>query len=95
MSATYYDNCYFIFVDVNTRNSKNPSSSVRLFNIIDDPTESYDLSDQRPDIVRNLVQRLAMHEDTAKPVFYPPQSPDCGPQLFGDVWTWGPYLTPA
>jgi len=67
-------------------------SAIRLFNITNDPTESHDLSEERPDIVVWLLGKLQKHQQTALAPFYPPLSNACRPHLFGNLAVWAPYL---
>nr|XP_047912961.1 arylsulfatase I [Anser cygnoides] len=66
-----------------------PRKSVWLFNITADPYERYDLSEQRPDIVRALLLRLAYYNRTAIPVRYPAENPRAHPDFNGGAW--GPW----
>ncbi|CAH2300714.1 arylsulfatase J [Pelobates cultripes] len=63
--------------------------SIWLFNITADPYERFDLSDKYPDIVKQLLRRLAQYNKTAVPVRYPPKDPRSNPKLNGGVW--GPW----
>ncbi|CAI5766753.1 arylsulfatase I [Podarcis lilfordi] len=65
--------------------------SVWLFNISADPYERYDLSDQRPDVVRALLIRLVRYNQTAIPVRYPAENPRAHPDFNGGAW--GPWAT--
>uniref|UniRef100_A0A8D0DUE5 Arylsulfatase family member I n=1 Tax=Salvator merianae TaxID=96440 RepID=A0A8D0DUE5_SALMN len=65
--------------------------SVWLFNITADPYERYDLSDQRPDVVRALLIRLVRYNQTAIPVRYPAENPRAHPDFNGGAW--GPWAT--
>ena len=84
----YYSN---MLLDMTARSFKNSNSAVRLFNIRNDPTEANNLRAERPDIVRELIEKLARHERTALPVFYPSTSDECRPQPYGNIRVWGPY----
>ncbi|KAG9281164.1 arylsulfatase I [Astyanax mexicanus] len=66
-----------------------PRKSVWLFNISGDPYERYDLAEQRPDVVKQLLARLAFYNRTAVPVRYPPEDPRADPSLHGGAW--GPW----
>lgn len=72
--------------------SSKPASqhNIWLFNISADPYERWDVSAQRPDVVRALLERLAFHNRTAVPVFFPPDDPRADPALHGGAW--GPWL---
>ncbi|NWV71132.1 ARSI Arylsulfatase, partial [Malurus elegans] len=68
-----------------------PRKSVWLFNITADPYERYDLSEQRPDVVRTLLTRLVHYNRTAIPVRYPAENPRAHPDFNGGAW--GPWAT--
>ncbi|XP_057232048.1 arylsulfatase I [Malurus melanocephalus] len=68
-----------------------PKKSVWLFNITADPYERYDLSEQRPDVVRTLLTRLVHYNRTAIPVRYPAENPRAHPDFNGGAW--GPWAT--
>ncbi|KAF2984678.1 hypothetical protein EK904_004317 [Melospiza melodia maxima] len=68
-----------------------PRKSVWLFNITADPYERYDLSEQRPDVVRSLLLRLVHYNRTAIPVRYPAENPRAHPDFNGGAW--GPWAT--
>ncbi|XP_066525769.1 arylsulfatase I [Hoplias malabaricus] len=63
-----------------------PRKSVWLFNISGDPYERYDLAEQRPDVVKQLLARLAFYNRTAVPVRYPAEDPRADPTLHGGAW---------
>ncbi|XP_053847098.1 arylsulfatase I [Vidua macroura] len=65
--------------------------SVWLFNITADPYERYDLSEQRPDVVRTLLMRLVHYNRTAIPVRYPAENPRAHPDFNGGAW--GPWAS--
>ncbi|XP_053317418.1 arylsulfatase J [Spea bombifrons] len=73
----------------NERVTVSSGKSVWLFNITADPYERNDLSDKFPDIVKQLLRRLAQYNKTAVPVRYPPRDPRSNPKLNGGVW--GPW----
>ncbi len=60
-----------------------------LFNIKDDPTEHHDLSDQNPDMVKQLLDRLAYYESTAVKCRYPKPEKQSNPKLHDGAW--GPW----
>ncbi|XP_027876835.1 arylsulfatase I-like isoform X1 [Xiphophorus couchianus] len=67
--------------------SKPPSpKSVWLFNIATDPFERRDLADRRPDVVQQLLERLAHYNRTAVPVYFPPDDPRANPNRHGRAW---------
>ncbi len=57
-----------------------------LFNIKEDPTEHNDLSDQNPDVVRQLLDRLAYYESTAVKCRYPKSDQTSNPKLHEGAW---------
>ncbi|KAF7651656.1 hypothetical protein LDENG_00107590 [Lucifuga dentata] len=59
---------------------------VWLFNITADPYERWDLADQRPDVVQRLLARLAYYNQTAVPVYFPPDDPQADPNRHGGAW---------
>ncbi|XP_077472302.1 arylsulfatase I-like isoform X2 [Stigmatopora argus] len=62
------------------------AKSVWLFNISADPYERHDLSRTRPDVVRQLLTRLAHYNRTAVPVYFPPDDPRAHPDRHGGAW---------
>ncbi|KAM8728427.1 arylsulfatase I-like isoform 2-T2 [Acanthopagrus schlegelii] len=60
--------------------------NVWLFNITADPCERRDLSDQRPDVVQQLLARLAYYNQTAVPVYFPPDDPRANPSQHDGAW---------
>ena len=70
--------------------SDESQKNVWLFNIDNDPNEIYDLTDQRPDIVEFMLQRLAFYNSTAVDCIYPPEDPLSNPKLHGGFW--GPWV---
>ncbi|KAG8454044.1 hypothetical protein GDO86_000615 [Hymenochirus boettgeri] len=73
----------------NERVTLSNGKSVWLFNITADPYERIDLSGRYPDVVKQLLRRLAQFNKTAVPVRYPPRDPRSNPKLNGGVW--GPW----
>ncbi|GFN88346.1 arylsulfatase b [Plakobranchus ocellatus] len=63
--------------------------NVWLFNITADPTEHFDLSGGRPEVVKAMLTLLSKINETAVPVRYPPFDPKSNPAFHGDVW--GPW----
>ncbi|KAG5853364.1 hypothetical protein ANANG_G00072520 [Anguilla anguilla] len=61
------------------RRTQAARKSVWLFNVTGDPYERYDQADQRPDVVRELLARLAHYNRTAIPVRYPAEDPRANP----------------
>ncbi|XP_030622391.1 arylsulfatase I [Chanos chanos] len=66
-----------------------PRKSMWLFNITADPYERYDLSERRPDVVKELLARLVFYNRTSVPVRYPSEDPRADPSLNGGAW--GPW----
>ncbi|XP_054610957.1 arylsulfatase I-like isoform X2 [Dunckerocampus dactyliophorus] len=60
--------------------------NIWLFNISADPYERRDLAEQRPDVVQQLLSRLAYYNRTAVPVYFPPDDPRADPSLHGGAW---------
>uniref|UniRef100_A0A667ZS25 Sulfatase N-terminal domain-containing protein n=1 Tax=Myripristis murdjan TaxID=586833 RepID=A0A667ZS25_9TELE len=60
--------------------------TVWLFNITDDPYERWDLAERRPDVVQRLLARLAFYNQTAVPVYFPPDDPRANPDRHGGAW---------
>nr|XP_057925340.1 arylsulfatase I-like [Doryrhamphus excisus] len=60
--------------------------NIWLFNISADPYERRDLAEQRPDVVQQLLSRLAYYNRTAVPVYFPPDDPSAHPGLHGGAW---------
>ncbi|XP_071975307.1 arylsulfatase J [Engystomops pustulosus] len=73
----------------NERVSLTNGKSLWLFNITADPYERIDLSERYPDVVKQLLRRLAQFNKSAVPVRYPPKDPRSNPKLNGGVW--GPW----
>ncbi|XP_037537856.1 arylsulfatase I isoform X7 [Nematolebias whitei] len=63
-----------------------PPKTVWLFNITADPYERQDLADQRPDVVQQLLARLAYYNQTAVPVYFPPNDPRADPKRHAGAW---------
>ncbi|KAF3698569.1 Arylsulfatase I [Channa argus] len=72
--------------------SQNSSTNTHiwLFNITADPYERQNLADQRPDVVRQLLARLAYYNQTSVPVYFPPDDPRANPSRHGGAW--GPWV---
>ena len=60
-----------------------------LFNITADPEERHDLSESRPEVVRQLLDRLLYYNSTAVPPRFPKSDPNSNPEKHGGVW--GPW----
>ncbi|XP_035687988.1 arylsulfatase B-like [Branchiostoma floridae] len=61
-----------------------------LFNIRRDPQERRDLSEECPEIVQKLLERLSEYNKTAVPPYWPDPDQRSNPALHGDVI--GPWL---
>ena len=57
-----------------------------LFNITDDPSETTDLSDSKPLVVKHMLRRLKHYYKTMVPPVYPNMDRNVNPALFGGVW---------
>ncbi|XP_034090979.1 arylsulfatase I-like [Gymnodraco acuticeps] len=66
--------------------SSSAPKNVWLFNITADPCERQDLAAQRPDVVQQLMARLAFHNQTAVPVYFPPDDPRANPSRHSGAW---------
>ncbi|XP_073424086.1 arylsulfatase I [Dendrobates tinctorius] len=73
------------------RHTDGARKSVWLFNITADPYERHDLSAQKPDVVKELLTRLAFYNRSAIPVRYPNEDPRGNPELNGGAW--GPWAS--
>lgn len=74
--------------EVKLGNSK--GRNYRLFNIIDDPLEQYDLADTHPQLVRFLLKRLDQWNNESVPVQNPTWEEQSrpGPK---NGWVWRPW----
>ncbi|XP_053373795.1 arylsulfatase B-like [Mercenaria mercenaria] len=80
---------YSRLVDRDFAKMKGIWSGEGLYNLRDDPTEHYDLTDQHPDIVQSLKARLEEHRQSlVEPKRYP-YDPRSDPSKFGGYWTSG------
>ena len=64
-----------------------PSTSPCLFNIKDDPCEYYNLASKEPEVLNDLIKRLAVYNATAVTPRNKPSDPDANPDRFDGVWT--------
>lgn len=71
---------------VSSSHKTSAHKNVWLFNITDDPCERRDLADQRPDVVQQLLARLAYYNQTAVQVYFPPDDPRANPSRHGGAW---------
>ena len=67
-----------------------PDKNLWLFNLENDPYEHNDVSDDHPDIVKNLLTKLAAYNATAVPCIFPDVDPKSSPDLHGGAW--GPWM---
>ena len=63
---------------------------IQLFNVKTDPYERFEVSSDHPDVVADLLVRLAKYNSTAVPPYYPAPDPKANPELHGGFW--GPWL---
>ena len=70
--------------------NSDPQPSVRLYDVEADPTESYDLAPYFPEVVDDLLGRIAAHNATAVPISFPKCDPAADPGLRQGVW--GPWV---
>lgn len=76
--------------------TKEPKKSklVRLYNVVDDPFERNDISDEHPQVVNVMLTKLADYYDASVPPRYPAYDLRADPALGDGVWR--PWrLTPA
>ncbi|XP_071476447.1 arylsulfatase B-like [Diadema antillarum] len=66
-----------------------PGQHLWLFNITADPLEENDLSDNYPEVVAMMLDRLDQYYQDSVPVRYPPWDPRANPALHGGAW--GPW----
>nr|XP_033505873.1 arylsulfatase I-like [Epinephelus lanceolatus] len=71
---------------VSSRPKSSTLKNIWLFNITADPCERQDLADQRPDVVQQLMARLAYYNRTAVPVYFPPDDPRADPSQHSGAW---------
>jgi len=65
------------------------TQNVWLFNVTADPEERLDLSESRPEVVRQLLDRLLYYNSTAGTPRFPKPDPNSNPKKHGGVW--GPW----
>ena len=68
------------------RKSNSSSNMIQLFNIKHDPNERTEVSADHPDIVEQLLEKLAKYNSTAVPVYYPQSDPNANPKMHGGFW---------
>ncbi|KAJ8305135.1 hypothetical protein KUTeg_017314 [Tegillarca granosa] len=72
-----------------SNHSNKNKKNVWLFNISEDPTEHTDLSDSKPDLVKQMLDILANYNATAVPCRYPKIDPQANPKYHEGYW--GPW----
>ncbi|XP_068605317.1 LOW QUALITY PROTEIN: arylsulfatase I-like [Brachionichthys hirsutus] len=72
--------------DISSLHAPSTLKNIWLFNITADPCERQDLADQRPEVVRQLLGRLAFYNQTAVPVYFSPDDPRADPNRHGGAW---------
>ncbi|XP_031571185.1 arylsulfatase B-like [Actinia tenebrosa] len=65
------------------------NGSTCLFDMVEDPCEYNDLSNQMPQMVQQLLKRLVEFQKGSRPVWYPPIDTDADPGKRGGYW--GPW----
>ena len=70
--------------------SSPPDKNLWLFDIVNDPYEITDVSDLYPDVVQQLLQRLADYNATAVPCRFPEGDVNSNPALHGGAFV--PWL---
>jgi hypothetical protein len=65
-------------------------SYIELYNIIEDPAETRNVSDKFPDIVEMLTKKIKAYNSTAVPLGNKPRDPASNPRNFN--FTWMPWL---
>ena len=78
-----------IFPIYDDTNIQKPQKNVWLFNITADPNEHDDLSNQKPEIVKMMLKKLADYQATAVTCRYPKGDPRADPKRLGGFW--GPW----
>ena len=77
--------------DANLENPCGPQDSyIELYNIIEDPSETRNVSDKFPDIVQMLTEKIKAYNATAVPIGNKPHDPASNPKHFN--YTWMPWL---
>lgn len=80
-------------VDVNSTaislRNETSTQNIWLFDIAEDPLEKKDLSNKYPEVVMDLLNKMAGYNKTAVPCRYPEYDPKSNPELHGGVW--GPW----
>jgi len=77
---------------IESKNGNNPryqnygDKPVQLFNIKHDPYERTEVSDLYPNVVDQLLTKLAKYNATAVPISFPPSDHKADPKLHGGFW---------
>ena len=69
---------------------EDPDKNLWLFNVAEDPNEHNDLSEEKPEVVRELLDLLVKFNATAVPVKYPAPDPLGDPGKHGGIY--GPWV---
>ena len=70
---------------------ENIYQNIRLYNIAADPTEHNELSAERPDVVRQLLNRLDYYYKNSVSPMYPALDVGSNPELHDGMWApWQP-----
>ena len=62
------------------------NKTIFLFNVANDPEEREEISEQHPEVVRDLLNRIRMYDTTAVPPRFPNPDPKSNPSKHGGVW---------
>lgn len=76
--------------DIELKYSAVDAKNLWLFNVDLDPNERTDLSEEFPEIVTKMLNRLAYYNSTAVPCRYPKEDPMGNPKYQGGIW--GPWV---
>ena len=63
-----------------------PWPSVRLYDVIADPTECVNVAEDHPDLVKTLLQKVAAYQKEARPWEWIPIDCNSDPYLRDGVW---------
>ncbi|KAL3843147.1 hypothetical protein ACJMK2_021099 [Sinanodonta woodiana] len=79
-------------VDVQQEDSGDSFSAdteYQLFDIKNDPTEHFDISEKYPDVVDRLKKRLEEYKKSLVPAHVPPPDPKANPKYYNGTWSPG------
>ena len=76
----------YFFVLFSALKKKNPKKNYYLYDVVDDPRETTDLSTTRADIVELLLHRLQDYSQTAVPPLRARNAPAADPRMYGNIW---------